>query len=323
MNIFGWFIAFCGFAGIVFGIRMMLKQKKMGNVPFKKPSEIAQQGDQAGDARGMVSTEGVAQLAPQPLVAPMSGQPCIAYEIVIERKWEKYVKGQKGMEKRTGSTNVFSEFRGSVFAIGDGQGSVFVDATKKPDSEYEKSHSSTFDIGMMIPGTLAFGQMQMNTPAVVDLEGRTLGFIGSEKILKPSPTMYALGQLQPGPQGGLALATPKGITTGSLIVHHQGREKLLGKTKRNMVLGYAIGGVLFVAGIPMGILGGNSSASAATASATTTSEVPVTNAAVTAPAPSPEPPAHHETPVAAAHPAAATPAPTHPGASTHPAPKHK
>jgi hypothetical protein len=184
----------------------------------------------------------------------MSGQPCIGYEITIERKWEKHVRTEKGMQKKTGSSKVHGEYRGSFFQIGDGQGNVLVDATAEPDSEYEKTHSSTMSIGLMIPGTLTFGQFQMNTPAILDTDARTTAFVGTEKILRASPTMYALGQLGAGPQG-LALATPKGIGTGKLIVHHQGREKLLGKTKRNMILGYALGGALIAGGVPLGVFG--------------------------------------------------------------------
>src|SRR5262249_46415365 len=157
-----------------------------------------------------------------------------------------------GMQKKTGSGKVHGEYRGSFFQIGDGQGSITVDATKEPDSEYEKSHSSTINVGMMIPGTLTFGGFQMNTPAILRTDSRTTHFVGTEKILKPSATMYALGQLAQGPQG-LALGTPAGLTTGKLIVHHQGREALAGKTKKHMILGYALGGVMFVGGTALGL----------------------------------------------------------------------
>jgi hypothetical protein len=262
MNILGWFLAVCGLVGVIYGLRMMMKKKKMGNVPFKKPSEIAQAGAGAADAKGLVSTEGAAQLPPQPLIAPMSGQPCIGYEITVERKWEKHVRTEKGMQKKTGSSKVHGEYRGSFFQIGDGSGAVTVDATAEPDSEYEKSHSSTVSIGMMIPGTLTFGQMQLNTPAILDTDSRTTAFVGTEKILKASPTMYALGQIAQGPQG-LAIGTPKGIGTGKLIIHHQGREALAGKTHKHMILGYALGGVLFVGGTGLGLFGPKAQASTA------------------------------------------------------------
>ena len=254
MNILGWVLAVVGLAFVIFALRMMLKAKKMSTVPFRKPSEIAAQGPAVADAKGMLSTEGQAVTAAQPLIAPMSGQPCIGYELTVERKWEKQVRTEKGIERKTGSTQAHKEWRGSLFQITDGTSAVLIDCTTEPDSEYEKSHSSTVSVGNMIPGSLKFGAMQMNTPSFMDHDSRTTAFVGTEKILKASPTMYALGQFAQGPQG-FALGTPKGMTTGKLIVHHQGRAKLMGKTKRNMILGYALGGVTMIGGVCLGLLG--------------------------------------------------------------------
>ena len=49
--------------------------------------------------------------------------------------------------------------------------------------------------------------------------------------------------------------TPKGIGSGKLILSHHGREKLLSKTKRNMILGYALGGIFFLGGGGLGLFG--------------------------------------------------------------------
>ena len=54
---------------------------------------------------------------------------------------------------------------------------------------------------------------------------------------------------------GLAIGTPKGIGTGKLLLSTKGRGHLVGKTKRNMVVGYALGGVLFVGGTGLGLFG--------------------------------------------------------------------
>lgn len=254
MSYLGWFLAVCGLVGVVVGLMQMLKGKKMGTVPFKKPSEIAQQGMQAGDAKQMVSTEGQVQQGPQPLIAPMSGQACLAYEIAIERKWEKHERTENGDQKTTGSENVHRESKGSLFQLSDGTAAVFVDSSGSIDADMDKTHSSTISVGMMIPGTLSFGQMQLNTPHITSTESRTTAFVGTEKAVKVSPTVYALGQLQQGSQGPM-IGTPKGIGTGKLILSAKGREALMGKTKRNMILGYAIGGALFVGGTLMGVLG--------------------------------------------------------------------
>ena len=193
MNLLGWIVAVFGVAGVIFGIRMMLKGKKMGAVPFHKPSHIVQQGPQAADAKGLVSTEGHVVAVGAPLVAPMSGQPCLAYEITVERKWEKMVKTEKGHTKKTGTTKAFSDYKGTVFQIADGEGGVLVDTNEKPDADLEKAHSSTVSVGMVLPGMLTFGGLQMNTPHVVDMEGSTVDYVddalgGGFKVENPNAT---------------------------------------------------------------------------------------------------------------------------------------
>jgi hypothetical protein len=254
VNILGWFLAVAGLVGLVFGLMQMFKMKKMGTVPFRRPSEIAQLGAGAADAKGMVSTEGQCQPGPEPLVAPMSGEACLAYEIVIERKWEKHETTEQGTQKRSGKNQAHSETHGTVFQITDGAGAVMVDTTGALDADMEKSHSSEIKVGNVIPGMLTFGRMQMNTPHIHDTEAYTVGFEGTEKIVRPSPTVYALGQLQPG-QYGATLTTPQGLGTGKLILSGRGREKLLGSTKRNMILGYALGGVFALGGTGLGLFG--------------------------------------------------------------------
>jgi hypothetical protein len=254
MSVLGWILAFCGFVGLIFGLRMMLKWKKMNAVPFRAPSQIAQLGPGAADAKGMVSTEG--HVAQQGLLtAPMSGRPCLAFEISVSRKYEKTERTENGTQTKKDSSNIFSDYKGGVFALQDAQGTVLVDATTKPDASFEKSHTSGVNVGMLgiIPGTLQFGNFQMNTPLLTG-EGSTTGFEGIEKIVPPSPNLYALGALTMGPQGPV-LGTPKGIGTGKLVLSTKGRASLAGSTKRNMTLGYAIGSVLFVGGTLLGIFG--------------------------------------------------------------------
>ena len=248
MNILGWFLAFGGLAGLILGLRMMMKAKKMQTVPFHNPSEIASKGAAAADAKGFISTEGNAETSGPPLLAPMSGRPCLAYEIKIERKWEKEEQTERGTEKKTGSDKVMTQYHGSQFKVSDASGSIDVDAAKEPDAEFETSHTSTIKVGMTIPGSLAFGQMQVNTPSV-SRDSRTTAFVGTEKILKPGH-LYVLGALS-----GKTITTPAGALTGRLVLSTKGRAKLLESTRRNMILGYAIGGLLAVGGTMLGVLG--------------------------------------------------------------------
>jgi len=254
MSVLGWILAAFGAALTVFGIRMSIKGRRIAGVPFRRPSEIMQQGPQVADPRGMISTEGHVSLPPQPLIAPMSGQPCLAFEIVVERKWEKQVQTQKGVERKSGTDRVFSDRRGSLFQLGDGAGAVLVDASTDCDVELEKVHASTVQVGAMIPGALQFGHLQLPTPQFDSTSSRTLAFVGTERALKPAPTLYALGQLTPGPHG-LAIACPKGVGTGKLLLSARGHDALVGKTRTHMLLGFVLGGLLVVGGLLLGLLG--------------------------------------------------------------------
>ena len=254
MSVFGWFLSFVGFIGLIVGLLQMLKGKKLNSVPFRAPSQIAQLGPGAADAKGMISTEGM--VGQQGLLtAPMSGKPCLAFEITVERKYETTERTENGTETKKGSSSILSDYKGGVFALQDGQGTVLVDATTKPDASFAKAHTSGVNVGILgiIPGTLQFGNFQMSTPLITG-EGRTTGFEGTEKIIEPSGNLYALGALAMGPQGPI-MHTPKGIGTGKLILSSKGRASLVKSTKRNMILGYAMGGVMFVSGTLMGIFG--------------------------------------------------------------------
>lgn len=254
MSGLGWILAFLGFIGLILGLMQMLKGKKLNRVPFRAPSQISQMGPQAADGAGLVSTEGA--VGQQGLLtAPMSGRPCLAFEIEVSRKYEKQERTENGMKTVRGSSNIFSDYRGGIFAIQDGQGQVFVDASQKPDASFDKSHSSGVNVGILgiIPGTLQFGNFQMNTPLLTG-EGSTTGFEGVEKIIPPSPNLYALGALAQSPNGPV-MHTPKGIGTGKLILSTKGRAQLVSSTKTKMIVGYAMGGVMFVGGTLMGIFG--------------------------------------------------------------------
>lgn len=254
MSVVGWVVAVLGLVGVVFGVLQMLKGKKMNAVPFRAPSQIAQLGPSAADAKGLVSTEGsVGQDGI--LTAPMSGRPCLAFEISVSRKWKKSERTENGTSTKTGSDDIFSDYRGGMFSVHDGVSTVYVDASAKPDASFEKVHSSAVNVGMLglIPNVLSFGAFSMNTPLLTG-EGETTAFEGVEKIIPPTASMYALGALSMGAHGAV-VHTPKGIGTGKLILSSKGRSALAKATKRNMTLGYAIGGAMAVAGVVLGIFG--------------------------------------------------------------------
>jgi hypothetical protein len=247
MSVLGWILAVFGVAGIIFGIRMLLKLRKMTNVPFRKPSEIFKMGPAAADTKGLVSTEGRAE-APS-LRAPMSGQPCLAYEYTIELAWEKEKVTERGSETEKGKTRLGDAYEGAKVRVSDEAGAVTVDLVKKPDARFEESFSDKIKVGNMVPAVLQFGQMEFQRQALPE-DRRTVAFIGTERIIKVPERIYALGALK-----GTTIGEPEGALAGKLALSTEGREHLLKTTKRNQMLGFAIGAVLAVGGSALGIFG--------------------------------------------------------------------
>jgi hypothetical protein len=243
-----------GLVALAIGLRFFLKMKKLASAPFKKTGEIAA-NPAVADAKGMISAEGQI-VAPQPVTAPCSGQPCLYYEVTVEREWEKMVKTQKGNERRTGTTKVVTNKMGAIFHLDDGSGPVNIDAREGVDGELQKTHDERVTIGMMLPGELQFGQMRIQTPMNLGPE-RTLAFRAIEKTLSHAGNLYACGKLVNG-----AVSKPG---WSSLIVSHKGREVLLGSTKKKAMAGLIVGG-LFVAGaIPAAIFAPKTASASAAA----------------------------------------------------------
>src|SRR5215472_1995795 len=224
-----------GLIAVVIGVVFFFKMKRMAAAPFHKTGEIGQNPGVA-DAKGMISTEG--QIVAQNAVrAPCSGQPCLYYEVTVEREWEKMVTTQQGSKRQTGSTKVTTNKGGTIFQLNDGSGPVSIDAREGADADLQKSHDQKVPVGMMVPGEIVFGQMRMQTPANLGPE-RTTAFKATEKILAAQGNLYACGKLVNG-----AITKP-GWT--SLILSHKGRVALLGSTKTKAYGGIIVGAVLTI-----------------------------------------------------------------------------
>jgi hypothetical protein len=280
MSEFGWLLVLVGAVCGLVGLLLHRKVKKMNAVPYRRPAEIAQLGAGAADAKGLVSTEG-AVAAPQPLLAPMSGQQCLAYEIVVERRWEREEQNEKGeVRTNTGSDVVMRRYEGSLFQLRDELGAVWVDATKQPDVDLERSHSNTERVGVVAPYVLGFGQMQFQVPPL-PRDSRTTAFVGTERVLKPVGSFYALGQLEARPEGAV-IGTPKGILSGRLLLSSKGRAKLLASSQLKTRLAFGFAAALVLVGTPMGIFGPHvetaQPAAAAAAASLTTAGSPSTGA---------------------------------------------
>lgn len=243
MQYFGFFLLALAIGGLVFGLLQRSKMKKILAAPFKKTGEIAS-NPQVADAKGTVSCEGAIQVQ-QPLVAPCSGKPCVYYEIKVERMWEKTVNTENGTKTEKGTSTVSTTEQGSQFYVNDGSGPVGVDAREKVDTDLTKSFEQAQNVSY---GDLVFGQYSVHVPYSGGDE-RTTGIRAIEKILPAEGNLFVMGKLAGG------VITKQDGMLGKVLISTKGRDKLVGSTKRNSVLGFVAGGVMFAGGIPMAIFG--------------------------------------------------------------------
>lgn len=231
-----------GIVGVVVGFLQWSKMKKILAAPFKKTGEIAA-NPQVADAKGMISCEGAIQVQ-QPLVAPCSGKPCLYYEVKVERMWEKQENTEDGVKTKKGTSTVTTTEVGSQFYVNDGSGPVGVDAREKVDTDLQKSFEQAQNVSY---GDLVFGSYQVHVPYSGGDE-RTTGVRAIEKILPADGNLFVMGKLAGG------VITKQDGMLGKVVISNKGRDALVGATKRNAMLGFIIGGVVAVGGVPAGLL---------------------------------------------------------------------
>ena len=243
MQYFGFFLVFVALVALIAGLLQRLKGKKILAAPFKKTGEIAQNPSVAGPT-GTISCEG-AMVVPQPLVAPCSGKPVVYYEIELVRHWEKSVQTENGMKTEKGTASISKNKNGLQFQVDDGSGAVGVDFRQDVDCDFEKSFEQMQNVSF---GDVVFGQHRTHV-AHHGGDERTVGVKAIEKIVPAQGNLFVMGKLAAG-----AITKTDGMM-GKIIGSTKGREKLLGATKRNSIIGFVAGGVCLAGGIPMSIFG--------------------------------------------------------------------
>jgi hypothetical protein len=212
-----------GLIGFIYGIFQRLKVGRVSGAPLVKTGEAAARGPAAAGQRGAVSAEGNV-LCPQPLVAPVSGTPCLYYEIKCTARWKD---GNAERQKEIARERVAAEF-----AIDDGSGPVRVEANQGGDFEPTQRKSETKGTGLLggITGTdLEFGQYRVSTGAL------SLGtkYTVEETVLPLTPRLYVCGK----------------ATAHHSIGSPDWRQMLLSAKSRDELLGSASRGAkMFLAG---------------------------------------------------------------------------
>lgn len=215
-----------------------LQRRKLGKIiatPFKKTGEAAGVG-------GDVSCEGEVQ-AITPLNAPCSGRPCLYYEIEIKQTWEKQVRTADGTKKKTGSRTAHTSKAGSTFHLDDGSGPVKVEAGDSINGTFDKS----FEGKGAGQGHLTYGQYQVQIGSPT--EGHATGTKCVERIIPAEGRLFVLGKMDD------ATVKKRDGMMGKLLLSTKGRDSLMGATKRNMMIAFIAGGLMFPTGGGMAIFG--------------------------------------------------------------------
>lgn len=131
-----------------------------------------------------------------PLVAPISGQTCIAYRFSLTREYSEVVhdtdsEGRKRTRTQTGSETIKSEEECAYFWINDNLGKVWVDPTDA-EIEYEAGEN------ILLPSPdkasiLHFGDFEFAAPASNKGARRTTGYRAQEELFTDDGRAYILG----------------------------------------------------------------------------------------------------------------------------------
>jgi hypothetical protein len=243
MQYLGFFLVVVAIVGIIYGITQQMKAKKILAAPFKKTAEVAS-NPQAADAKGSISCEGAIQTQ-QPVMAPCSGRPAVYVEIEVVRLWEKYVQTENGMKTEKGKDTVSTAKQGSHFYLNDGSGPCGVDMRESVDCDLEQTFEQVQNVSS---GDVIFGQFRAHVP-YDGSDKRTTGIRATEKIVPAQGNLFVMGKLAAG------TVTKTDGLLGKLLASTKGRDKLIGATKRNALIGFIAGGVMFAGGVPMSIFG--------------------------------------------------------------------
>lgn len=244
MQMVGFALLGLAFLATLVGFLQRRKGKKILATPFKRTGEIAA-NPRVVDAKGNVSCEGAVQTQ-APAIAPVSGKPCLYYEVELVQEWTKSVTTEDGMKEETGRTTLSTAKSGVVFYVNDGSGPIGVDPRYGMDVDLERSFEQEQSIRF---GEVQFGHFRAHVPPAGDgKSGRSVRVI--ERIVPAGGHMFVLGRLDE--QRNI---TQSSGLTGDLIASRRGRHALLGATKRNATIGFVAGALFLLPGGALAALG--------------------------------------------------------------------
>ncbi|MFI5298538.1 MAG: GIDE domain-containing protein [Polyangiales bacterium] len=238
MQYLGFFLIALALVAIGVAAFKFMQVKKLSTSKLSKTGELAGNPALAGP-KGDCSVEGNV-VVQQPLVAPCSGKPAIYYEIVVKRKWEKYVTTEDGQKKETGSETVSTVKQAASFTVDDGSGPIAIDARQDVDADTVQSFKQE-QKGVI--GQIMFGQFTANVPPGGDKHTTAVEVI--ETILPPEGKLFVMGKL-----AGGQITKADGML-GKLTLSTKGKEGHIAHVKKHGIIGAVAGVVMLGGGIPI------------------------------------------------------------------------
>ncbi len=242
----GGLLLIVGLAVLGFGLMQHFKGKRILAAPFKKTGELAK-NPVSEDPKGAMSTEGKVVPPETPLLSPCTQQPCLSYELKIERLYEKTETTQDGTKTVKGTETLDTIKGGAVFGLDDGSGAIAIDVSKGADFDNYKEGFKKEINGHSGSSHITFGEYTYDVPAIGSDKGWTIGFKATEKFVPVEGSLFVLGKLE-----GAKLTKPG---WRSMMTSAKGREGLLGSIQKKKKFSFIGGGVAAVLSIPLMIFG--------------------------------------------------------------------
>lgn len=261
-----------GVLAFAYGVFQKVKAGRIADAPFVTTGDAAARGKAVANPRGAISAEGNVGCG-APLIAPMSGVPCLYYSLTCTATWKvDDEEKSKVVDERKVSAD---------FTIDDGTGAVRVDLAEGGDFEPMQKKTESQSVGLLggLKGDdLVFGHYRLST-GLLSL-GTT--YEVEEEYLPVQPRLYVCGKAD---DAGRGITAPN---WRMLLVSNQSRDALLGSATKGAKMFMIAGAAAFLlgggtAGIGAALGGGEQTAKAASTEKTTTAAVTAAPAKPAAP----------------------------------------
>lgn len=241
MGPIGLLLVALGMIGLIYGIFQRMKAGRVTDAPLASTGDAAARGASLAGPKGQISAQG-AVLCQQPLMSPVTGTPCLFYDLKVTAEWKD---GDTTKTKELDHQKVAAQI-----ALNDGSGPVWVDLREGGDFEptmKKEMEQSTGVLKGIVGGEISFGSYRVN--AGIGSLGTTYKVV--EEVLPVQQSLYVCGKM--GDNGGVIVA-PK---WRSMIVSNQTRDQLLAAATKSAKIALIAGAATFVVG---GALAGIASA---------------------------------------------------------------